>query len=769
MSKGKLSAQSASVRGGQRRTSLIEGLETRSYLNGVVFGTPMNTNAAAAGIAPIYTDLVDVNGDGKADLVTSNAASGAVANSVSILPGNGDGTFGAAQNFPLTFSPLTIVDGLLGTNSKPDIAVGSTSNNSVEVLIQNNSGVFSASMLTATGLVNTQSVALGDFFGNGRQDIAVASFDSGTTNNVAIFQNNGNGTFTLGQRISVPHANVVSITSFTQSNGRVDLAVANQTSNSVTVLLNNGSGVFSVGPDYGVGTSPVTIKSGKFNLNNNNNDDLVTANSQSGNVSVLLGNGDGTFNTTAVNTALTGIPAGGGPGKVRVANLNADANPDLLGLLSAGSSGDGEVLLGNGDGTFHVGNVITVGGGTRTSMAAGDLAGNGLTGLVLANPSTVTALVNVTNQDHTPPTATVSATSSSGAGSSTIQFVVNYSDNTQVDASTLNGANVTVTDPNGNAQPVTLASTNLGNAASVSATYSIPAPSGSLGVSDNGAYTVAATSNTSNAVKDANGNPVAGGTLGTFTVAVSTNGPNLVAGAVKVRFPATGVVAGVTRTAGASVQVLNSGNASAIGSMVINLYASTDQTSITGATMVSSITRNVRLRPGARTTYAFPAFTWPASLSGSFFLVADVNATGTIAETTPADNISASAVAASVALPFVDLQNLWNQRFPATLKAGRRLALSVLVQNLGNVTAKGLGTATVLASPTGVVSDATTLADSAPVHILVGAGRRQAVPVGMTIPSTLASGTYHLLVTITFPGDTDSANDTVVSTGTFTI
>jgi hypothetical protein len=772
--------QSSFARRNRRLLAAIEGLESRAYLNGVVFGTPVTTSAAGAGIAPMYTDLVDLNGDGKADLITSNVATGA--NSISILLNNPngtpdqDGTFSPLRQFPVTFSPLTIVDGQNQDGSKV-IAVGSTSDNSVEVITEatvSANPAFTAQTLTTTNntLTNTQSITLGDFFGNGLQDIAAASFDSNSgasSNNVAIFRNNGDGTFTDVQTLSVPHAHVASITSFKQANGVVDLAVADSDDNKVTVLMNNGSGAFSVSPtEYAVGSTPVTIKSGEFNQSQNTFDDLVTANATGASVTVLLGDGNGGF-AGSKTTALSGVAAGGGPLKVRVANLNADNNPDLLGLLPNGSNGDAEVLLGNGDGTFHVGSIIpsTGDGQTKTSIAAGDLAGSGLTGLVLADKSQVIGLVNVTNQDHTPPTATVSSATTSGAGSDTIQFVVNYSDNTQIDATTINSNNITVTDPSGAARPVTLVSSNLGNGALVSATYSIPATGGALGPGDNGAYTVTATSDAASAVKDANGNPVAGGQLGTFTVAVSTNGPNLVAGAVKVRF-AKSIVSGITRTAGASVPVVNSGNALAAGKIVINLFANTDPSTINGGTQISSITRNVRLRPGARTAFAFPAFKWPAGLSGNYFLVAQVNATNTVAETTPADNIGASATAASVAAPFVTLLNLWNGRIPASFKLGRRVVLSVLEQNTGNVTAKGAGTATVQASPDGQTSDATTLA-TVPVHILAAAGHKQAVPVAFTVPSSLPSGTYKLIVTISFPGDTNTGDDLAVSSATVTV
>src|ERR1700722_15364866 len=101
----------------------IEGLEGRAYLSGAVFGTPQNLSAAAAGIAPVYATLDNIFSTTHSDLVVANVATGSVPNSVSVLPGNGDGTFGTAHTVSLDFSPLTIMDGVLGTNGKTDIGV----------------------------------------------------------------------------------------------------------------------------------------------------------------------------------------------------------------------------------------------------------------------------------------------------------------------------------------------------------------------------------------------------------------------------------------------------------------------------------------------------------------------------------------------------------------------------------------------------------------------------------------------------------------------
>ena len=747
----------------------VEMLEARAYLTGVVLGPPQNLSAPAAGIAPVFVNLDDINGDGKADLIAASAQSGPVGNSIGILPGKGDGTFGATTTVALDFAPLPIADAILTSNGKMDVVAGSASSPTLGVILQasDNSFPAAATDYAATGLANTHAVAVADFNGDGKLDIATVSDDdtqSAGVPNFAVFLNNGAGGFTLGQTLSITHVNLSAITAFTVG-GHTDLAVCNQTAGSITLLVGDGAGGFTQTNSYPVGSSPVSIVSSDFN--GDGKADLAVANSTSANVSVLLGNGNDTFQS-AVNTAVTNTSATGGPLKVRVSNLNNDGTPDLLALLGPGSSADAELLLGNADGTFHFGTSVITNGNQRIAVAAGDMDADGLTDLEIADPLQTTSLLNVTNQDHTPPTAAVDLTQPIPApGSSTIAFTVTFSDNTQIDATTLRNANLRVTDPNGVDRAVTLAQANYPNGPTVTATYRVAAPSGALSAADNGTYTVVATSNAGQAVKDANGNPVAGGPIGTFTVFVppSASGPNLVAGAVSAKLP-TSVVGGA-KGGNAKVPVANKGSAAATGTIVVQLYASKSSTAVLGdSTLLATVNKKINLGVNKKITITFPKFNWPSGVNGDYFLVAVVNSTNAVVETSYADNLGATGKAVTVAPPFIDPENIWNGKFPK-IKPGAKVHLSIQVKNNGNVTAKGTATVLVYVSPDANILDGAQVA-SVPAKVSIAPGKKATTGATFTVPN-LAAGTYHLITVVNVPNDTITGNNVVASVATFTV
>ncbi len=146
--------------------------------------------------------------------------------------------------------------------------------------------------------------------------------------------------------------------------GRADLAAANANSNTVSVLLGNGDGSFGAARNFAVGLSPWSVALG--DVNGDGLPDLVTG------AVILLGNGDGTFQKA--------ISHGGRGGRVAVGEFNGDGFLDV-----AVASGTVRVLLGNGDGTFQTTNVSYVAGSFPVGLAVADLDGDGWVDVVTAN------------------------------------------------------------------------------------------------------------------------------------------------------------------------------------------------------------------------------------------------------------------------------------------------------------------------------------------------------------------------------------------------
>ena len=160
--------------------------------------------------------------------------------------------------------------------------------------------------------INPNSVAVGDFNGDGKLDLAVAnSFD----NFVSVLLGKGDGTFQAAVNYGTGSGPLSVAVGDFNGDGKLDLVVTNAFDNNVSVLLGNGDGTFQAAVNYGAGSAPNSVAVGDFN--GDGKLDLAVANNGSNNLSVLLGNGDGTFQA-AVNYS-----AGKGPYSVAVGDFNA--------------------------------------------------------------------------------------------------------------------------------------------------------------------------------------------------------------------------------------------------------------------------------------------------------------------------------------------------------------------------------------------------------------------------------------------------------------
>jgi len=294
------------------------GDNTVSIFTGNGDGTFRALGTAATGQNPQGITAADFNGDGKLDLAVANKSSG----TVSILLGRGDGTFETRTDYSTGPSAQTIAVGDFNRDGKLDLAVANYGpdyeNSTVSILLGNGDGTFHPQVAYPAG-VNPVGVLVGDFNGDGKLDLAV--LDNNQVPGVSILLGNDDGTFQNPVAYQVGENPRVGMVADFNGDGKLDLAVANYTDSDISILLGNGGGSFQAPVNYPVGANPNVLWGA--DLNRDGKLDLVTANQGGNSVSVLLGNGDGTFQ------AHTDYSAGQGAQGLAVGDFNADGRLDV--------------------------------------------------------------------------------------------------------------------------------------------------------------------------------------------------------------------------------------------------------------------------------------------------------------------------------------------------------------------------------------------------------------------------------------------------------
>ena len=244
----------------------------------------------------------DLNGDGTLDLA------GAGANAVSVMLGNGDGTFRAKTDFPI------------GTQTQAVAAGDFDSDGKVDLMVTLDDPQFSLALLTGTG---TGSFNAPTFFPN------TSGFDS-----PAIVATDLNG------------------------DGRLDLVVMHsiacftapcRAARSITILLGNGDGTFQTPSEIDVGTGPNSMAVVDLNRDGINDVAIGGGNTE---LSILLGVGNGTFVRQPVVTLVPGGDPFSACNDIGVGDLNRDGILDLV--VPLGNGHGNAILIGNGNGTFQV-------------------------------------------------------------------------------------------------------------------------------------------------------------------------------------------------------------------------------------------------------------------------------------------------------------------------------------------------------------------------------------------------------------------------------
>ncbi|MEW6730749.1 MAG: FG-GAP-like repeat-containing protein [Acidobacteriota bacterium] len=285
------------------------------------FGTANNISLTGAlSTASLMTG--DFNRDGIADLVTTNRNT----NNISVMLGNGSGGFGANTNFAVGDIPNSVTAGDFNQDGITDLAVANQGSGSISVLLGNISGGFgTATNLALSGIVQTRHITTGDFNGDGNLDLATANI---APFNIAVLLGNGTGGFGANTNFGLNGGIFPEgiITADFNRDGNLDLATPNLSSNNISVLLGNGVGSFATATIFGLngGSTPGRIRAGDFNRDGNI--DLVTPNLFSNNISLLLGNGMGGFGTASNFPTSTSTS---GPFSAVVADFNRDGVLDV--------------------------------------------------------------------------------------------------------------------------------------------------------------------------------------------------------------------------------------------------------------------------------------------------------------------------------------------------------------------------------------------------------------------------------------------------------
>src|SRR5580704_4403907 len=297
-----------------------------SFASPQLYGVGQNPDAVAA---------ADFNHDGKQDLAVAN--SGGDGGTVSILLGNGDGTFQPARDFPSGFEPFSVKTADFNHDGKLDLAIANGNNNTVSILLGNGDGTFQARQTIA--VANSPfALALGDFNRDGNVDIVTANYSFYVSPGaVTVLLGNGDGTFQ--PPVSYPagqHPYYVVVGKF-KRNHVEDLAVIDYDLHLVNILIGRGDGTFSTPVSYPVGMNPFAVVVEDFN--GDHALDLATSNWGDGTGSVLLGNGNGTFQNAV------SFPAGQSPEYFAAGDFNGDHKPDLAVPLYGGGTNQVAVLL----------------------------------------------------------------------------------------------------------------------------------------------------------------------------------------------------------------------------------------------------------------------------------------------------------------------------------------------------------------------------------------------------------------------------------------
>jgi hypothetical protein len=368
----------ADVNGDGLLDVIVGATETPAGINvllGNGDGTLRPAQSFATSSQPIAIATGDFDGDKRIDLVTANGDSG----TVSVFFGKGDGTFRAGPEQIVSSNLTSIAVGDFNRDRKLDIAVSagvvysSVSTNGLFVLLGKGDGTFQPAVPYVT-IPGASSVAIGDFNGDSKADLAVAGIADSNFGSplggISVFLGKGDGTFRSQQTVGRDAIGV--FVADLNRDGKADLITAMpQAFSGFGVLLGKGDGSFlmprTFEPEFG------TLAGATGDFDGDRRLDLAVCGY--GGITVLLGDGKGGFEKIITNRwqDLYGVVVG---------DFNRDGKPDLAAIVRNVAL----VFRGNGDGTFQeptIVNDVTTTTWTSTTIASADVNRDSLLDLII--------------------------------------------------------------------------------------------------------------------------------------------------------------------------------------------------------------------------------------------------------------------------------------------------------------------------------------------------------------------------------------------------
>jgi hypothetical protein len=720
--------------------AIAEALEPRAYLSAVTFAAPITVPVAGAtGTAGQFASTVaaDFNGDGLPDYATLDTAN----DTLDIMLNKGNGTFTAGQSLATGRDPGSLQAATL-SNGNVDLLFVNSADATVEFYTGNGDGTFSttptsfsygqAQAAGSTAAVPAASVVAADVIGNGNPDIVV-----GTGNNVLFtFLNQGSDQFNQSNAIAGELGGVGQFFNTSTANdivgaltdGTVQIFVDNGTQLAVNGTAQLVPGSLSNSTLYHV-TSNLVV--GDFNNDGNADVAAVITDSQTNisYLSVLLGQGNGTFETPHLTAITPGVT------RIQVGSFTSSGNQDML--LAYPTYTD--VYTGNGDGSFTDAK-LTIPETGWTSAGIADFNGDGLLDAQFGNSlllnstglkASETFLSTTTNTVAPGQQVTLNAKVTGTSGSPTGD--VAFYDITSTSAEKLLGVGKV-----------------SGGSASISASLGGTTETHQIIADYTGDTTFSAsTSNALGETVEPGGGVPTGPTILTPTITKET-------------IPTSAPADTKLTNASVSVKLTNSTDTDAKGPVTINVYAAPTTTLNTGVdTLLTQVSKNETLKVQKSGNLSIPIKSLPSNLDGGtyYVIVETVDTAGT-----------ASAVSTgkfSVAAPFIALsEQPMSLKLPPTIVGGVSFSgssVKLKITNSGNITDDGF-TINLTASADATAAGSTFLTVKEGAKIAPGKSVTVTVPI-KSLPVSLVGGPYDLVAQTIDSNGTAS----IVSAGTFSV